>query len=353
MNRRQFIQSATAAFAAAGSVPAYAAPRRSTLNIFCWSEYIPQSVVERFAKAENAKVNVENYASNEEMMAKLQAGTSRYDLIQPSEYFVEELIKDGKVETLDLGAIPNFKNLDPRYTGLPHDPENKYTVTWMAGNVGVCVNRDRVKDQINSYHDVFQEKFKKRIVVLDDNREMVAWALASLGLDVNDVTEANLAKVAEVLGKWLPLVKLYDSDSPKTALLNGDCDIGIIWNGEGAKILQEQKRSKKRKLNFEYLLPPEGAHMFIDSLAIPKGARNKEMAHKFINYVLDPEISVEVWTDFPYTMVNAEGRKLLSPEQLANAASFPPAAPKLSTFKAIPKSMSAAIDKMVTDLKNQ
>lgn len=350
MNRRQFILTASAAALAS---PALAAAKRETLNIFCWSEYIPQSVIDTFAKANNVKVNVENYASNEEMMAKLQAGSSKYDLIQPSEYIIEEMVKGGKLEALDLGNIPNVKNLDPTYTKLPHDPEGKYSVVWMAGNVGICVNRAKVKDPIKGYNDVFQDKFKKRIVVLDDNRELVAWALASLGIGINDVTKENLEKAKGVLAKWLPLVKLYDSDSPKTALLNGDVDLGIIWNGEGAKVLQEMKKSKRRKLDFEYILPAEGAHMFIDSLAVPKGAKNKAVAEKFINYVLDPKVSVEVYDEFPYTLANAEGRKLLKPDQLANNASFPTGDPKLETFKMISPDMAGAIDKMVTDLKNK
>jgi spermidine/putrescine transport system permease protein len=350
MNRRQFILTASAA---ALATPAIAAAKRETLNIFCWSEYIPQSVIDKFAKANNVKVNVENYASNEEMMAKLQAGSSKYDLIQPSEYIIEEMVKDGKLEALDFANIPNIKNLDAKYTKMPHDPEGQYSVTWMAGNVGICVNKAKVKDPIKTYNDVFQDKYKKRIVVLDDNREMVSWALASLGIGINDITRENLEKAKGVLAKWLPLVKLFDSDSPKTALLNGDCDLGIIWNGEGAKILQEMKKSKRRNLEFEYLLPAEGAHMFIDSLAIPKGAKNKAIAEKFINYTLDPKVSVEVYDEFPYTLANAEGRKLLKPDQLANNASFPAGDPKLDTFKMISPDMAGAIDKMVTDLKNK
>lgn len=351
MNRRRFITTTSAAVAAF-SLPAQAA-KKETLNIFCWSEYIPQSVIDAFSKQTKIKVSVENYASNEEMMAKLQAGSAKFDLIQPSEYIVEELIKDGKLEELNLANIPNTKNLDPRFTKMPHDPEGKYSVTWMAGNVGIAVNRNKIKDPIKGYNDVFQDKNKKRIVVLDDNRELVAWALASLGLGINDITTENLEKARGVLEKWIPLVKQFDSDSPKTALLNGDVDLGIIWNGEGAKILQEVKKAKKRKLDFEYILPAEGAHMFIDSLAIPKGAKNKDNAEKFINFVLEPKISVEIWEEFPYTLVNAAGMKLLTPEQLANPASFPPGDPKLETFKMIPAEMSVAIDKLVTDLKNR
>src|SRR6186713_3365357 len=114
MNRRRFIATTSAA-AAAFTLPASAATKKETLNVFCWSEYIPQSVIDAFAKANKVKVNVENYASNEEMLAKLQAGAAKYDLIQPSEYIIEELIKAGKLEEINMASITNLANLDPRY----------------------------------------------------------------------------------------------------------------------------------------------------------------------------------------------------------------------------------------------
>ena len=354
MTKRRFLGTSTAAMAALALRAPAAAAKKPALNIFCWSEYIPQSVVDAFAKANGVKVNVENYGSNEEMLAKLQAGGSKYDLIQPSDYVIEEMIKDGRLEELDLAAIPNVKNLDPKFTKLPHDPEGKYSVAWMAGSVGIVVNTDKIKDPIKGYADFFQEKYKRRLGVVNDNREFVSWALSTLGLPINDMSDENLAKARELLVKWVPLVKLYDSDSPKTALLNGDIDMGIVWNGEAAKLIEEAKKPKKKKSpNFSYVLPAEGAHQFIDNLAIPKGAKNKALAEKFMDYVLDAKVSAQVFSDFPYTIVNAEGRKLLKPAQLENPASFTPGDPKLDYFTAIPKDRSAAVDKLMTDLKNK
>ncbi len=146
-----------------------------------------------------------------------------------------------------------------------------------------------------------------------------------------------------VLNEWLPQIKVYDSDSPKTALLNGDVDLGIVWSGEAAILWNKNKK-------FQYVLPEEGAHRFIDSLAIPKGASNKENAEKFINYILKPEVSVLISNDFPYTNPNAEAVKLLKPNQRENPASYPPGNPKLETFKDIGKS-ATDIDQLVTDLK--
>ncbi len=329
----------------AAPLPASAQKKKSVLNLYCWSEYVPQEVIDGFTKETGIKVNVENYASNEEMLAKLLAGGSKYDLIQPSEYTIEALGKIGKLEELNLANIPNIKNLDPKYTKLPHDPEGKFTVPWMVGTVGIVVNTAKVKDPIKGYKDVFSGKYKRRIVVLNDAREIVSWALNSLGLPTNDITPENLEKVKPVLKEWLPQVKVYDSDSPKTALLNGDVDLGIVWSGEAAILFKKNKK-------FAYVLPEEGAHMFIDSLAIPKGAPNKENAEKFINYILTPEVSKLVSEGFPYTNPNLEARKLLSKADQANPASYPPGEPKLETFKDIGKG-AKDIDKIVTDLKGK
>lgn len=326
-------------------LPAAAQKKKSVLNLYCWSEYVPQAVIDGFTKETGVKVNVENYASNEEMLAKLLAGGSKYDLIQPSEYTIEALIKAGKLEELNMANIPNVVNLDPKLTKMAHDPEGKYCVTWMAGTVGIVVNTAKVKTPITGYKDVFSGAHKKRIVVLNDAREIVSWALNSLGLPINDITPEALEKVKPVLKEWLPQVKVYDSDSPKTALLNGDVDLGLVWSGEAALLYKKNKK-------FAYVLPAEGAHQFIDSLAIPKGAPNKENAEKFINYILQPKVSALVSRDFPYTNPNLEARKLLTKAEQENPASYPPGEPKLETFKDIGKA-ARDIDKLVTDLKGK
>ncbi|MFN8642761.1 MAG: spermidine/putrescine ABC transporter substrate-binding protein [Candidatus Binatia bacterium] len=313
------------------------------LNLFAWSEYVPQGVIDGFTKETGIKVNYETYASNEEMLAKLVSGAQRYDLIQPSEYTIEALVKENRLREIDWSKVPNYANIGPQYKGLPHDPQDKYSLPWMVGSVGIVVNTDKVKDDIKGYKDVFQEKFKGRIVVLDDPREIVSWALATIGKGPNDVTPENLEAIKPILKQWLPLVKVYDSDSPKTALLNGDVDIGIVWSGEAALLYNEDQK-------FKYVLPSEGAHQFIDSLAIPSNAPNPEAALLFMNYVLRPEVSKLISADFPYTNPNLEARKLLSPEEQQNPASYPPGNPKLGTFRDIGDA-AVQVDKLVTDMK--
>jgi spermidine/putrescine transport system substrate-binding protein len=162
---------------------------------------------------------------------------------------------------------------------------------------------------------------------------------------VNDVSDKNLEKAKSVLTEWLPLVKVYDSDSPKTALLNGDVAVGIVWGGEGAILLNEDKK-------FRWIIPAEGTHLFIDSLAIPKNAKNAANAEKFMNYILQPEVSQKISEAFPYLNPNKEAVKLLTEEQRNNAASFPTEQEisKMETFKDIGERASV-IEELVTSLK--
>ena len=315
----------------------------SELNLFGWSEYVPQPVIDGFTKETGIKVNFETFASNEEMISKLVAGGGRYDLVQPSDYAAEAMIRLKLVQPLDAAKLPNRKHLAPEFTHRAHDPADGFTVPYMAGTVGIVVNTEKVKVPVTSYREVFQPAFKDRIVVLNDSREIVSWAFEVLGLPINTINAAAIAKARPLIAEWVKLVKVFDSDSPKTALLNGDVDIGVVWSGEAAILWKQNQK-------FRYVIPKEGAHQFVDVLAIPAGAKNPDAAHQFMNYILRPEVSKLISAAFPYTNPNAAARALLSPEELANPASYPKDG-KLESFRDIGRA-AADLDRLVTDLKS-
>jgi len=320
-------------------------PPSHEINLFAWSEYVPRAVIEAFTQATGIKVNYDTFASNEEMLAKIVSGAQRYDVIQPSDYTLEALVRARRLLPLDFTKIPNFRNIGAQYRNLPQDPEQKYSVPWMAGSVGIVVNAERIHEPVRGFADVFQEKYRGRIIVVDDPREMVMWALATLGKGPNDITPETLALAKPILERWLPLVKVFDSDSPKTALLNGDADVGIVWSGEAALLYRTNPK-------FQFALPVEGTHQFLDCLAIPADAPNPDGAHQFIDYVLRPEVSKLISTEFPYTNPNLAARQLLSPEELHNPASYPPGDPKLEGARDI-GAVAVQVDKLITDLKAQ
>lgn len=318
-------------------------PTDKELLLFAWSEYVPQTVLDGFEKETGIKVRYETFSSNEEMLSKIGAGATGYDVIQPSDYIVEMLSKKGSLAKLDKSKLPNMSQVGQAFRGLPYDPDLSWSVPYMAGAVGIVVNVEKVKEPIRGYKDVFTPAHKGRIVVVNDNREIVSWAMRTAGIDVNAPSPENLAKVKGTLQKWLPLIKVYDSDSPKTPLLNGDVDIGVIWSGEAATLINTDAK------RFHFALPEEGAHLFVDSLCIMANAPHKEAAHMFLNYVLRPEVGKAISEKFPYTNPSDGARKLLSPEALRNPASYPPIE-KLITFRDIGKAASD-IDRLMTDLK--
>ncbi len=331
---------ALAAFAATSCSP------RATdkeVNVFAWSEYIPQAVLDGFTKETGIKVNYETFSSGEEMLAKVLAGGTAYDLVQPCDYIAEAMVKENLLVPLDYEKIPNFKHILPAFLKLPYDPEQKFTVPYMVSTVGIVVNTEKIKDPVRGYKDVFQEKNKGRIVVVDDGRELVSWAFDTLGIDINDITPENLAKARPMLEQWIKLIKVFDSDSPKTALTNGDVDLGVVWGGEAAILWKENKK-------FHYVLPAEGTHSFVDAFAISNKSKNREAAHKFLDYILRPEVSVLISRDFPYTNPNGGARKLLTDEERDNPASYPPKG-LYEIFRHIGKA-SESIDALYTDLKN-
>ncbi|MDR1012234.1 MAG: spermidine/putrescine ABC transporter substrate-binding protein [Opitutaceae bacterium] len=324
-----------------------AAEPNKELNLFAWSEYIPQSVIDDFTKETGIKVNYETFASGEEMLQKVITGGTKYDVIQPCDYIAEGMIKarPALVQPIDYSKLPNFANISPDFLGLAYDPQQKYTIPFMVSTVGIVYNTDKIKDDIKGYKDIFQPKYKGRIVTVDDGREMVSWALNCLGLDINAINRVNVRKARALMAGWVKLIKVYDSDSPKTSLLNGDVDIGVVWGGEAARLWREDKK-------FKYVLPSEGAHMFVDMWAIPVNARNVEAAHKFLDYIMRAEVAAVISRAFPYLNPNLAAQKLLSKEDLENPASYPKIDIKsLGIFRDVPGSGDLT-DQVYTDLKN-
>jgi spermidine/putrescine-binding protein len=267
------------------------------LNLYAWSEYIPQSLLDSFSKDTGIKVNYDTYSSNEELIAKLQAGASGYDVIIPSDYTVDILRKQDMLDPIDLAQIPNFKNIDDRFKNPEYDPGNKYTVPYQWGTVGLAYDTTKVTNPPTRWADMWDPAYKGQIVLLDDEREVLGMVLTVLGYDKNSTDPKQLEEAKQ---KFLALkdnIKLYDSDSPKTALLSGEVLLGLVWNGEGAIAHAENP-------NITYICPEEGCGIWFDNLAVPKGAPHKDAAFKFLNYILDAKNSIEITKAFPYSNPN-------------------------------------------------
>jgi spermidine/putrescine-binding protein len=282
---------------APGGAPTSAAGAEDkVLNLFAWSEYVPQALLDGFTAETGIKVNYDSYASNEEMLAKISAGASGYDMVIPSDYMVNIMTAKGLLEELDLSKIPNIANIDE---SLPftYDPGHKYSVPYMWGSVALAANTDKVATPPTSYAELWNPEFAGRLVLLDDSRQIIGMALLTLGYDPNTKDAAELDAARAKLLELVPNIRLFDSDTPSTALLSGEADLGLIWNGEGAIAHNENPA-------MAYIFPSEGTIFWYDNLSIIQGAPHVDAALAFIDYVLRPEESVLITAEFPYSNPN-------------------------------------------------
>lgn len=301
------------AFAHKGEKP------QEELNVFNWSEYLPQSVIDKFQEKYNIKVNYSTFSSNEEMLAKLQAGGNNYDLVVASDYMVEALVKQGLLQELNLDNVPNLNYMDPNVLKKAFDPENKYSVPYMWGDAAIAVDTSKINFEIKSYKDLWDPRLKGSIVVLDDQRAIIGMALKKLGYSINETDPKALAEAEKELIALQSNIKAYDSDSPKTLLINGEASVGFVWGAEVSLAARENK-------NIKCVIPEEGLFLQQDNFVIPKDAGNVRAAELFMDFIMQPEISVEISNEFPYANPNRGAWELMDKEILSDIAVYPPEA---------------------------
>lgn len=296
-----------------------AAGDKGELNLFVWTEYLPDSVVEKFEKETGIKVNVSTYSSNEDMLAKVKSETAgAYDVLQPSDYMVAQLIAQGMLAELDFGELPNFSHIGESYKDPSYDPGNKYSVPYMGGAGAIAVNKAKVNKEIKSYADLFDPSLKDSLVVLDDFRAVIGMTSKSLGYDLSETDPARLKEVSDKLMALKDNVVLYDSDSPKSALISGDCAAGMIWSAEIAMAMEEVP-------DIEVVYPEEGAYLFFDNWVVTKESPNYESAMKWINFMMEPENMAMVLEEFPYLCANTDAIDIMGEDYSGNPAKNPPA----------------------------
>ncbi|AVQ47754.1 extracellular solute-binding protein [Clostridium sporogenes] len=290
---------------------------KQVLNIFNWSEFLPQSVIEQFEKEYNVKVNYSTFSSNEEMLAKLMGGNVPYDLVVTSDYAIEIMTKQKLVQPIDKNNVPNLANIDKNVLDLAFDPKNTYSLPYMWGGNNIVIDKTKITKKITSFDDLWDSQFKNSMVILDDPRVMIGLALQKNGYSINTKNPKELQKAKEDLIKLMPNVKAFDSESPKTLLINGEASIGYVWGTEAYL-------AKLENPNLEVVLTKEGVIPQYDNFVIPKKAKNKKLAEEFINFIYKPEISAQVSEEFPYANPNKAAYPLMDKDKLNDIAVYPP-----------------------------
>ncbi|BDB00502.1 extracellular solute-binding protein [Clostridium botulinum] len=290
---------------------------KQVLNIFNWSEFLPQSVIEQFEKEYNVKVNYSTFSSNEEMLAKLMGGNVPYDLVVTSDYAIEIMTKQKLIQPIDKNNVPNLSNIDKNVLDLAFDPKNTYSLPYMWGGNNIVIDKTKITKKITSFNDLWDSQFKNSMVILDDPRVMIGLALQKNGYSINTKNPKELQKAKEDLIKLMPNVKAFDSESPKTLLINGESSIGYVWGTEAYL-------AKLENPNLEVVLTKEGVIPQYDNFVIPKKAKNKKLAEEFINFIYKPEVSAQVSEEFPYANPNKAAYPLMDKNKLNDIAVYPP-----------------------------
>ncbi len=281
------------------------------INFFNYGENIDEETIKAFEKKYGIKVNIETFDDMEAMYQKVSSGGVKYDVILVSDALMPRMIKNNLVQELNKDNIPNISQMDEEYLNLEIDPGNKYSVPYMFGTVGLIYNKDVVKEEVDSWDILWDEKYKDKIFMFDTYRDTLGVALKKLGYSLNSTDPKEIEEAKELLLSQRELVDpIYGVDNGTVMIPAGESDINMIWSGEGLNLQDENP-------NLVYVVPKEGANFWIDSLCIPTNAKNIEGAEKFINFVSDKESALRIADEIGYTTPNKEAR-LEQPESVRN-----------------------------------
>ena len=305
------------------------------VNIYNWSDYIAEDTLEKFTAETGIETNYDVFDSNEIVEARLLAGSSGYDVVVPSGFFLERQIPIGLFQKLDKSKIPNMENLDPAIMEIvdAHDPGAEYAVPYMWGTTGIGYNVGAITERLgedgplNSWDLLFDPETAAKLAdcgisVLDAPVEMVAAALNYLGLDPNSETPEDLAAAEELLLSVRPHIRSFNSSQYISDLANGEICLAVGYSGD-VFIAADRAAEADQGIEVAYVIPDEGASLWFDMMAIPADAPNPDAAHAYINFILEPQIAADITNYVWYANPNAASMDMVDPEIASDPAIFP------------------------------
>ena len=299
------------------SAPAWA--QKHKLNVFIWSEYIDPAIVAQFEKEFDCKVTLDLYEDNESMMAKLASGGSAlYDICVPSDYIIPALLKAGLLAPLRPENVPNLKHLDSRFANREYDPGNRYTVPYQWGTVGIYVRRAKGEKIDESWGLMFDPaKQSGPFLLMDDLRACLGAALMCKGYSINSTNKQELREIGDLVLQAKKRSQGFEGGvGGKNKVLGKGCKMAMVYNGDAVRGMGEDAETY-------YFVPREGAEIWLDSLCVPAKAPNREMAEKFINYILDPKIGAQLSNFNRYATPNRAALEFVNPDDRKNPAIYP------------------------------
>ena len=330
----------------------YYAEKSDMLNnekvvVYNWGEYIDPEVLTIFEEETGIDVVYEEFETNEILYPKVSSGAIAYDVVCPSDYMIQRMIENGLLSEIDFDNIPNIKNIGQQYMDQSRqfDPENKYSVPYCWGTVGILYNKTMVDEPIDSWSVLWDPKYKDNILMQDSVRDAFGVALKYLGYSLNSTDLDELTEAKNLLIDQKPLVQAYVIDQVRDKMIGNEAAIGVIYSGEAIY-------TQKENPNLEYVIPKEGSNIWIDSWVIPKNAEHKKNAEKFINFLCRPDIALKNFEYITYSTPNDAARALIEDADIRNSEiAFPDLSKydNLETFQYL----GTEADQMYGDLWNK
>lgn len=298
------------------------------LYVYNWGEYIDEDVISQFEEETGITVVYDLFETNEEMYPVIEAGAVNYDVVCPSDYMIQKMRENDLLAELNFDNIPNIDQIDPAYMEMSQafDPENKYSVPYCWGTVGILYNT-RLLEELGvpaptKWADLWDERLSGEILMQDSVRDAFMVALKKDGYSMNSESKDELEQAKQELIDQKPLVQAYVIDQVRDKMIGGEAAVGVIYSGEMLYI-QDEVANLGLDYDLEYVIPEEGTNLWLDSWVIPKNAKNKENAEKWIDFMCRPEIAKANFEYITYPTPNKGAFELLDEEMQNNKAVFP------------------------------
>ncbi len=316
ISRRKLLKGASA-IGISMTIPAALRAQGGKLNFYNWDTYIGEDTVTDFEASSGIKVQYDLYADNDELFSKLKGGNPGYDLIIPTNDYVERMLISDMLLPIDHSKIPNLKNVNPQFMDAAFDPGRKYSIAYMWGTLGIGYRKSAVDGIPDSWSDILaSDKYSNRIAVLGDAQSNLQMALKAMGKSLNDWSDENIAAAEAMILKQKPHITAFAPDNGQDLLLAGEVDLAMEWNGDILQAMDEDD-------DIGYVVPKEGSMLWQDALCIPKGAKNIDNAHAMINYILDAKVGASIAEFIFYATPNNAAKEHLGADYLENPAVFP------------------------------
>ena len=292
------------------------AAAEQALNIYNWDTYIDPAVLTDFEQEFGVKIRYDLFENNEAMLEAVQDGTTDYDIVVPTDYMVEIMHKAGLLAPLNKNNIPNFGNLDPSFVSPAYDPGNRYCMPYQWGTMGIGYNIRATQRELTSWKDLFDPAFAGRVSLLADARLTMGVVLLYLGYSPNTTSATEIAEARDFLIEHADQIAEFAPDTGQDLLAEGTVDVAFEWSGDIFQVMEDNA-------DLRYVIPEEGALLWTDNLCILATAPHKEMAEKFINYVLEPAVGAAISNYIRFGSPNQAALPLLNAEDRNNPAIYP------------------------------